>query len=554
MKKYVTYVPALLLAASLLTGCASIVEAPKDLTDLENTSSSTSSSAAADYDAPVLQGVFIRLEAARAAAEAVERGELTFEEFIEQFPEYESLLSPYTNSSSTSTSSSKPSSSTTTSSSKPASSSTTISSSKQSSTSSSKQSSTSSSKSSSSTSSSKSSSGSSVSSAPTEKSANLTVVNTGYSNNAVVNGINNETILNYTTAKSDYITSFVNSTKWTATAYNFNTVMSTGFGKDGTELPIEAEYGLTAYMDGQTIKLKTYNNSGKTVSASYGYIENLDKNNGGRININVNGSYSNIATDKYINGLYRIQTTFSTGKTATLYFFVNGNQTYLCNAAVISDATRNNWINRRTDLNKVLSVNGVTPANSLTLEKFCYPTKVFDPVKYGVYTDDTPLWVEFSKSLVEDNWSDEHKVYTFYTWISENLAYDYYVAKNLTYSRASTYNDHSGTYNVWNTHAGVCFDFTNILAIMCRANGISATSIDSISMNHTWNAIYINGRWVEIDCTQNSMYGVYGEDLNTRSHTGKLEYSKFLNIIPTIALPADVTAGKELQIDTNRVC
>ena len=330
--------------------------------------------------------------------------------------------------------------------------------------------------------------------------------------------------------------------------------MSTGFGKDGTELPIEAEYGLTAYMDGKTIKLKTYNHSGKSVSASYGYIENLDQNNGGRIGINVSSNYTNIATGKYINGLYRIQADFSTGKTATLYFFVNGAETYLCNADVVYNSIYKKWINRRNGVAGALANSNITPANSLTLEKFCYPSKVFDPEKYGIYTNDTPLWVGLSNSLVEDSWSDEHKVYVFYSWISENIAYDYYKANELVYSRATTYNDHSGTYNVWTTKAGVCFDVTNILAIMCRAHGIPASSICSDSMNHVWNVVYINGRWVEIDCTQGAMYGVYGEDLTVRKTTGYTEYNKFLNILPMDSeFPKDGIGGKSLQIDTNDV-
>lgn len=397
------------------------------------------------------------------------------------------------------------------------------------------------------------SSTSTTNSTPAKTETTLTAVNKGKSELPVVSGITNETILKYETAKTDFVNS-IRKNGVTA-VYNFNTVMSTGFGKDGTELPIEAEYGLTAYMDGRTIRLRAYNNSGKTVSASYGYIENLDSNNGGRISINVNNSFTGIATDKYINGLYRIQADFSTGKTAALYFYVNGTKTYLCNAAVTTDGTISLWNSRRNAVGKVLAAGGITPGNNLTLEKFCYPSKVFDPVKYGVYTNDTPLWTELSKSLVKEDWSDERKVYTFYSWIEENLAYDFYEAKNLTYSRASTYNDHSGTYNVWNTKAGVCFDFTNILAIMCRANGIPAGCITSNSMNHTWNIVYINGRWTEIDCTQGSLYGVYGKELNVRKATGCKEYCKFLNIIPmgTASLPTDAVANESLQIDTNRV-
>lgn len=461
MKKLVTYISALVLAASLLTGCNNIVEAPSKRQTPEPVSSSTVSS--------------------------------------ESTSPSTSSSTATSSTSSSSSSSSKPSSST--SSSKPASSSTL--------------------------------------SQPTPSTVAAP---------AVVSGITNETFYKYTTAYTSFANSLAKSGD--VILYNFTDKLYTGIGKDGSELPTEAEYGLTGYLDGQKMWVKAYNNSGTGLTVKSSRLEYLDKSTVQSFATGINFNYSSADTSTLYNGLYRVQATFSNNKTVTLYFYVNGSNTYLCN--VERSANYDKYVARRKSVKDLLAAKNITPRNSITLEGFHYPTKAFDKS----YRDDTQLWIDLSKKLVKDEWSDEYKLYTFVNWISENIAYDYYKVNTCINSRARYFNDHTGTYSVWNTRTGVCLDVTNILAIMCRANGIPASSIASKKQEHVWNVVYINGRWLEVDCIESQMYGVFEYDTTKRKNLNIPRYAGLYDIVPSPnnpAMPSDAIAGDVLQINSNLV-
>ena len=106
--------------------------------------------------------------------------------------------------------------------------------------------------------------------------------------------------------------------------------------------------------------------------------------------------------------------------------------------------------------------------------------------------------------------------------MSENLAYDHYKVDVLGTPRAFYYNDFSGTYDTWVTKAGVCHDFANIFATMCRAQGIPCNTLDN--RGHTWNLVYVNNSWVEVDMTYDITNDVNGED-TTKWDTADTPYS-----------------------------
>lgn len=115
-------------------------------------------------------------------------------------------------------------------------------------------------------------------------------------------------------------------------------------------------------------------------------------------------------------------------------------------------------------------------SKSIALDKFYYPQYHFNnPNNYRV---DTQRWADNSDEIITDKtWSDEYKAYKLAIWLAENIAYDSYRANNLRWSRAGTVDIYDGTYSVWNLKTGVCFDFANIYAIMCRQQGIACTTI-----------------------------------------------------------------------------
>ena len=88
----------------------------------------------------------------------------------------------------------------------------------------------------------------------------------------------------------------------------------------------------------------------------------------------------------------------------------------------------------------------------------------------------------------------------------KNYAYDEYRVSNLNMvsraNKAGVYNDDS--YYALGNHVGVCWDFTNMMVIMCRHHGIPATSVENDV--HTAVAVYLNGEWSIIDVTPLTKY------------------------------------------------
>lgn len=353
-------------------------------------------------------------------------------------------------------------------------------------------------------------------------------------------GINNETIVKYDTALDKLKTK----TK-TPYLYNFNTVMSAGIDQDGDLTDTEALYGLTAYVNGMTVNVKAYNHTENSLTVDFAGIYHLDKSNGAACKFTVTYDYNAINTEKFYNGLYRVSAIFSNDYAVDLYFYVNGTETWLCNMNTVTDKTGNAYIARRQDLTKVLEEGNITPDNSLDISGIYYPYYPFDET----WRCDTQLWIGLSDTLVDDTWSDAHKVFTFCEWLNNNIAYDKYSAKTLDHSRARYYEDYSGSQSVYELRTGVCFDYANLLAIMCRTHGIPAITIGSRSENHVWNAVYINNRWIEIDITESNRYIVYGQDTTDwRSELECPEYTPY-SPIPNCqtSMPSDATANEYLQ-------
>ncbi len=133
---------------------------------------------------------------------------------------------------------------------------------------------------------------------------------------------------------------------------------------------------------------------------------------------------------------------------------------------------------------------------------------------------------EISDQLItDDSWSDEYKVFLFARYIRNNYAYDTYRQnKNMLNmksraTKAGIYNDDN--YYTYGNHVGVCWDFTNIMTIMCRHHGIPATSVEGSA--HTAPAIWLNDEWTVIDVTEYLKYECRTENTDSSSW---IKYSK----------------------------
>ena len=95
--------------------------------------------------------------------------------------------------------------------------------------------------------------------------------------------------------------------------------------------------------------------------------------------------------------------------------------------------------------------------------------------------------------------TDEEKAHAIYNWIIDNFEYDY------DYSAFIQYFDIRKTLR---THKGVCYDFSNLFAALCRSQNIPCYVVDGISyetgVQHTWNRVYYNGSWWDLDVTNDT--------------------------------------------------
>ena len=93
--------------------------------------------------------------------------------------------------------------------------------------------------------------------------------------------------------------------------------------------------------------------------------------------------------------------------------------------------------------------------------------------------------------------TDAEKVQAIYNWMIANLEYDY------NYNAIFQYFD---VHKTLRTKQGVCFDFSHLFAAFCRSQSIPCYAVDGISykdnsVQHTWNRVYYDGTWLNMDVT-----------------------------------------------------
>ena len=113
----------------------------------------------------------------------------------------------------------------------------------------------------------------------------------------------------------------------------------------------------------------------------------------------------------------------------------------------------------------------------------------------------TTLWDTQTEELADEICAgcdtDAEKVQAIYNWMIANLEYDY------NYNAIFQYFDVRKTLR---TKKGVCFDFSHLFATFCRSQNIPCYAVDGISykdnsVQHTWNRVYYDGTWWNMDVT-----------------------------------------------------
>ena len=125
----------------------------------------------------------------------------------------------------------------------------------------------------------------------------------------------------------------------------------------------------------------------------------------------------------------------------------------------------------------------------------------------------TTLWDTQTEELADEICAgcdtDAEKVQAIYSWMVANLEYDY------DYHVVFQYFDVRKTLR---TKQGVCFDFSHLFAAFCRSQNIPCYAVDGISykdstVQHTWNRVYYDGTWWNMDVTHDITGTAEGKDL-----------------------------------------
>ena len=114
------------------------------------------------------------------------------------------------------------------------------------------------------------------------------------------------------------------------------------------------------------------------------------------------------------------------------------------------------------------------------------------------------LWDTQTENLADeicaDCETDEEKVQAIYQWIIHNFEYDYDYRTFIQYFNVR---------KTLRTHKGVCYDFSNLFAAFCRSQNIpcyvvDGTPYDRSTASHTWNRVYYNNFWWDVDVTNDA--------------------------------------------------
>ena len=130
---------------------------------------------------------------------------------------------------------------------------------------------------------------------------------------------------------------------------------------------------------------------------------------------------------------------------------------------------------------------------------------VFKPETPYLNNGGATLWDTQTEELADEICSgcetDEEKVQAFYEWIISNFEYDHDCYPLIQYFDVR---------KTLRTKQGLCFDFAHLFAAFCRSQNIPCYAVDGISYTdssarHTWNRVYYNGSWWDMDLTNDTL-------------------------------------------------
>lgn len=156
----------------------------------------------------------------------------------------------------------------------------------------------------------------------------------------------------------------------------------------------------------------------------------------------------------------------------------------------------------------ILAIAGIILVTGITA--YIFVCKPEDPY---LANGGATLWDTQTEELADEICADcdtnAEKVQTIYNWIIRYCEYDY------------DYNGFIQYFNVrrtLHTRKGVCYDFSNLFAALCRSQNIpcyvvDGTPFDRSTQDHTWNRVYYDGCWWDVDVTNDISCTASGKTL-----------------------------------------
>ena len=304
---------------------------------------------------------------------------------------------------------------------------------------------------------------------------------------------------------------------------NFNDCAAVGASLSSKVITTsEADYGFElTVLDADSVKVRVYNNTDEYIKAEAAYVDLASGTH--ELTADANGDYIISGYKDCPNGLGDVVVLFSNKQILSMGVFKENDVLYAVNIQDTDAAIR--VVDTRTNIQTLLDKAGITEKDAVYTDPIYYPIVPANSSE----TTDTAYWLAKSDELVEPDWSDARKIETFYNYIIDNMAYDRWIVKQKQHGRCFYYNDYSGKYHISNTRIGVCEDFTQIMAIMCRAQGIPALNTASESHSHSIVIVYSKdyNRWIPIDTTADISHDAWDEDFSVWVASDSPRYKNF---------------------------
>ena len=281
--------------------------------------------------------------------------------------------------------------------------------------------------------------------------------------------------------------------------YGVASVMENGI----ETIDFEGFFGIRVNASGSSIAYSIYRHSSSVSETASVVLYRVGVNENAVVKKlgNAKADADKKISSKLSDGLYMLTATFEVNNKevpVSGYFYVTDGDATACRVSNLSQNALDRYID---DWNWLL--HDADPDDFLSNKKITYPTSGTNGACNHVSD-----WEAISDEIIgdHDDWTDEMKVFAFVEYLSKNVAYDNYRYKQPGHrSRANIAGNYkSDIYFTLGNNVGVCWDYTNILTIMCRHHGIACTSIDNPT--HTFNAVWLNGGWVGIDLTETRRY------------------------------------------------